>query len=264
MALIATAPALVDVDGLRVPMLVWAGGYPGHRRIPTASPAATYRLEVAQPASSISFLFDTSISIAGWLPYIAQSLRSFSADVTVGQEFVQITPFEEDPLLEHWSDDRYELQNAVDQYLGLGSSSSVEAAMVDALTELSAREGARAILVETDAESTSYDHDRRAWRAVGSVRPLVFAVQVGAQSTPLLSRSQMQDYTTVADGVYQYATTYGDMMRAFDRLATASTSGGIRAHDCDVVPKGAAAVAQARDDQCRTPAGQSLGGRDRV
>jgi hypothetical protein len=219
--ILATALTLVDVDGLRVPMLFGPAASPGTVEYRAeVIPGATYRLEVAQPASSISFLFDTSISIAGWLPYIAQSLRSFSADVMVGEEFVQIMPFEEDPLLEHWSDDRYELQNAVDQYLGLGSSSSVEAAMVDAAKALSAREGARAILVETDAETTSYDHSTELWQVLGSVRPLVFAVHVGAQSTPLLSRSQMEDYATVADGVYQYATTYGDMMRAFDRLAT--------------------------------------------
>jgi Ca-activated chloride channel family protein len=48
----------------------------------------------------------------------------------------------------------------------------------------------------------------------------VFAVQVGATLYPGVSRAQMQDYAQVARGFYQYASSYGDVARAFDRMAT--------------------------------------------
>ena len=146
--------------------------------------------------------------------------------MTPGQEAVLITPFEEESLLPDWSDQPYVLQNAVRAYAVGDGSSSAETALIDAATALSAREGARAILLVTDAETTSYERTPELWSVLGSVRPLIFAVHVGA-TTPspegLVGRAAgdvMRDWAASAGGFYQYTRTHGEMDRAFDRLAT--------------------------------------------
>jgi hypothetical protein len=133
---------------------------------------------------------------------------------------VLVIPFEEDALLEEWSDQPYELQNAVDRRVGTSGSSSAEAALIEAATQLSAREGARAILIVTDAETTSYTKSTELWRALAAVRPIVFAVHIGGSGEPAVSTAYMQDWAVFAGGVYRYAGTHGEMDRAFDRLAT--------------------------------------------
>ena len=76
---------------------------------------------------------------------------------------------------------------SVGRYLPYGGSSSAETALLDAATELSAREGARAVLMVTDAETSSFQRQAELWRALASVRPLVFAVHVGATYAPPVS-----------------------------------------------------------------------------
>ena len=218
---------LTDASGAVVPTRFALGDDPGTvSYTATVEPGATYRVEVGQPPSSVVFAFDTSGSLGNYLPFVLQALRTFAGGVTPGHEAVLITPFEEESLLPDWSDQPYVLQNAVRAYAIGAGSSSAETALIDASTSLSAREGARAILLVTDAETTSYERTPELWSVLGSVRPLIFAVQVGA-TTPspegLVGRAAgdlMRDWAASAGGFYQYTRTHGEMDRAFDRLAT--------------------------------------------
>ncbi len=219
--LVGVALTLTDADGLQVPMLFSPGDRPGTVRYAAeVDPGETYRIEVRQPPSSIVLTFDTSGSLGPYLDYIYQAIRAFTADVTPGEEFVRIVPFEEQPLLDDWSDDPWALQDAVGRYVGAGGSSSAETALIEATTALSAREGARAILVVTDAETSSFPRQAELWRIFGAVRPMVAAVQVAATGAPAVSSGYMHDWAMVANGFYQYARSHGEMDRAFDRLAT--------------------------------------------
>jgi hypothetical protein len=219
--LVVVALTLTDTEGFEVPMLFGAGQAPGTVRYQAeVTPGATYRLKVEQPPSSIVFTYDTSGSMGPYLDYVYQAMRAFTADVTPGEEAISIVPFEEHPLLDDWSDDPYALQDAVSRYVAYGGSSSVETALIDASTALSAREGARAVLIVSDAETSSFDRTAELWRIFASVRPLVFGVHVGATSEPASSTHMMQDWTRVAGGFYQYTRSHGEMDRAFDRLAT--------------------------------------------
>ena len=89
----------------------------------TVTPEAEYTIKVAQPPHSIVFAFDTSISLSPYQPLIQQSLRSFAGGIEKGQEFVQVVPFEADPLLETWADDSYLVYAAINGY---GDTSSSE------------------------------------------------------------------------------------------------------------------------------------------
>jgi hypothetical protein len=219
--IVAVALTLTDAAGLEVPMLFAPGDRPGTVRYQAEVDAgATYRLAVEQPPASIVFTFDTSGSMGPYLDYVYQAMRAFAADVSPDEEFVQIIPFEEEPLLPEWSDDPWALQDAVGRYANAGGSSSAETALIDATTALSAREGAKAVLMVTDAETSSFPRQAELWRILASVRPMIAAIHVGATSAPSISSGYMVDWARVADGFYQYTRSHGEMDRAFDRLAT--------------------------------------------
>jgi hypothetical protein len=179
---------------------------------------ADYTIEVRQPPHSIVFAFDTSGSLGGVLPLIYQSQRSFAQGITEGQEFVQIVPFEMKPQLEDWTDDAYAVYAAINGFVNESGSSSAEATIIDSTELLADREGATAILLVTDAETSSYGEGAEMWQQLEVTRPRIFAVHVGGHLFPVLDRHLMQDWSS-GSGYYQYAASQGEMDRAFDRAA---------------------------------------------
>jgi hypothetical protein len=205
-----------------VPATLVAGGTPGSvQYVAEVEAGATYTVRVAQPQHSIVFAFDTSGSIGPYYDAVFQALRSYSADVEVGQEFVNIVAFDEEPLLEGWTDDPYALSTAVSRFrLSTGGSSSAETGVLDSTELLAGQEGTKAILLITDAETSSYQEADEMWRALGAVGPRIFAVQILATTTHNQSQDWMQDWAISGDGHYQYTRTQAEMDRAFDRAAT--------------------------------------------
>ncbi len=213
--------SLADVDGTTVPMTFMEGDAPGtvSYSAPVAG-GASYRVLVEQPPFSAVVTFDTSGSMGDYLSFVRQALRSYADGVTQGQETIQVVPFEAQPLLPDWSDDAYVLGNAVAGYVPGDGSSSAEAALLDASKLLTGHEGARAILVVTDGETSSFAKSTQLWNELAAVRPVIFAVHVGGDSEPRQSRHFMQDWSDAAGGYYQYARTHAEIDRAFDRMAT--------------------------------------------
>ena len=147
-------------------------------------PGATYRVLVEQPPFSTAFIYDTSGSLGTYLSYISSALRGFASDVTPGEEAVWIAPFEDPPLLREWSDDVYAIQDAVAGVASVSGSSGAEASLIAATEELQARKGAKAILVVTDAETSTYPLMGDLWSSFAAVRPVVFAVHVAGGGAP--------------------------------------------------------------------------------
>ena len=56
--------------------------------------------------------------------------------------------------------------------------------MVPPPRQLGTRHGTRAMLVLTDAETTSYDKDTALWEQLDAARPVVFTVHVGGAGRP--------------------------------------------------------------------------------
>ena len=212
---------LLDSAGSQVPMTFKEGAQPGTVEYTAdVSPGSTYDIEVDQPPFSSIFTYDTSISISAYEPFVKEAIGAFGASVVPGREAVKIFPFEDPSLLLDWSDQPYVLENAADNAVDKSLSSSAEAALLSATAELSSREGARAVLMVTDAETSSYDKSTELWSKLASARPLVFTVHIGGNGEPVQSRHFMQDWAASAGGFYQYARTHDDVDRAFDRMAT--------------------------------------------
>jgi len=184
-------------------------------------PAATYRLEVTQPVLSVVVTFDTSASIAKWLPQLRAAVRTFADDVTPGQEVVQIFPFEEPDLLESWSDQPFLISGGMDAWTSPQGSSAMEASIRRAADGLLEREGTHAILVLGDAVGGGFEPIGGLPAAtLELVRPVIFPVHLGGADDPYFSTHIMQDLAATNGGFYQYATSQAAIERAFERMAT--------------------------------------------
>ena len=215
---------LTDPFGDSLPLTISDGARPGAVVYTAAVEGGSrYLLEVHQPRSSIVFSFDTSASITGaQFEAVEGAVRDFAADLMPGRESVRILPFDDESLLDGWNDQPYEIQAAVDRYVLDVSSSAVEASLLRAADDLESRDGGRAILLVTDAASSSYESAVAMWRQLSVTRPVIFAVEVGGfGESPAISRHHvMQDLATSTGGTYDHATTREEIQHAFDRLAT--------------------------------------------
>ncbi len=218
---VGVALTMIDATGAGVPMTFGPGASPGTAEYrANVTPGGAYRVRVEQPPFSAVFTYDTSGSMGDYLSFVLQAMSSYTGGVTRGEEQVLVIPFAEPALLKEWSDDPYLLQGAVGAFRGEAGSSDAETGLLTATGALEGREGARAVLMVTDAETSSYDQNERLWQELGAVRPMVFTVHIGSDGAPLESRRFMQDWAMAGSGRYQYATTHGDMDRAFERMAT--------------------------------------------
>ena len=177
---VGVEPILRDSDGVVVPMGFGPGEHPGTVLYEASvEPGQGYLLEVIQPPSSVVVTFDTSVSVGPYLDAILGALRGFGQDMVAGREALRILPFDDEPVLPGWSDDPFEIEGAVATYVLRESSSGGEANLARAIEDLAPRRGARAVLIITDAASSSYQATADLWDELDTVRPLVFAVQTG-------------------------------------------------------------------------------------
>ncbi len=214
---------LQDAAGTSVPLSPAKGAPPGSLAYEASvTPGTTYHVKVEQQPFSAVVTFDTSGSVGPFATYVEASMRSYTAGIVHGNESVQILPFGERPLLDTWTNDQYVLQDAMDGWVwvnGAGSSEA-EGSLIGASKLLDGRQGARAILMVTDAETNSFERTAELWRTLPMIRPTIFTVSIGGIADPVNDRRHMQDWAAAGHGAYEYAATLRDVDRAFDRMAT--------------------------------------------
>ncbi|MDX1746544.1 MAG: discoidin domain-containing protein, partial [Halobacteriales archaeon] len=113
-------------------------------------------LELKEPKRSIIFSWDTSGSVRPYESITYNSLAGFARDLDPEREFTQLLAYDNPTprwLLPYWSATPTRVQSAINQFdRNADSSNSYEAVSV-ATAALADREGTRAILLMTDAES---------------------------------------------------------------------------------------------------------------
>jgi hypothetical protein len=181
--------------------------------------AGTYWVRVLEPPHSIAILFDTSGSLLDYLDAIYRGLGAFAPGVVPGREVVNVMPFEKPFLLKEWSDQRYVLEQAIASDARESTSSNLETTMIEALRGLGQRRGSRAVLVITDAATSSYALSAAMWELVAQVRPRVFAAHIGAWDDPLLEKQIMQDLALANGGIYTHVRSQAEMDVAYERVA---------------------------------------------
>ncbi|MCA8934292.1 MAG: pre-peptidase C-terminal domain-containing protein [Rhodospirillaceae bacterium] len=197
----------------------------GTVRFATWLPPGAYFVEVEEPPRSIALLWDTSGSVASFVPAIFSAVRGFTRGIVPGREEVNLFPFSDNPrpLLEHWTDDATLAFAAAHGYDRREvSSSDAHLALLAGLRELQAQDGVRAAIVITDGVSPGYGRTPELWEAFATVRPRVFALAVptnARDATGRELRNMMQDWAGVNGGYFTYLVGEQAVDVNFRRLA---------------------------------------------
>ncbi len=180
-----------------------------------------YYLRLEEPKRSVVFSFDGSGSVSPYFPITYNSLASFARGVDGEREAVQLLPFDEPRpfwLLNHFSSDPLRVQRAIQEYDRRHGSSNAEVSMLGATLALGEREGTRAILLMTDAESGGYRLTPELWRELERVRPRVFTFEISSGGSDY-AQDMMQDWAAVNAGVYDMADGVGAFDAGFSRAS---------------------------------------------
>ena len=117
---------------------------------------------------SIIFSWDTSGSVGKYYDVIDHTMQAFASGVRAGREEVNLIPFNDpqpETLLENWSGDSAHVSRAIVNSDRRFGSSNAESAMMLATDRLAAREGTRAVLLVTDAETDGLRSTGELWPA---------------------------------------------------------------------------------------------------
>lgn len=177
-----------------------------------------YYLRVHDPERSIVFSWDTSGSVGPYLTQIYQSMATFTQDIDPAYETVNLLPFG-DPgqfLLPDFSGDPLAVQRAFTNYPRQESSSSAESNLLAATNALALRPGVRAVVLMTDAESSSYGETAKLWQALQAVQPRVFTFEISSGAYAY-SQDLMQDWAAVNTGYYANLSTLDAFQQGFAR-----------------------------------------------
>lgn len=181
----------------------------------------TVYLNLWEPKRSVIFAWDTSGSVAPYQAITYASLAGFARDVDPEREFVQLLAYD-DPrprwLLPYWSADPLRVQEAIHAFDRNADSSNSFTAMTVATDALVDRDGTRAILLITDAETGGLSLTPRLWDLLDEARPRVFAFEVSTGSSDW-TQDLMQSWAYVNDGHYSYARNVGDFDIGFRRAS---------------------------------------------
>ena len=162
---------LVDASG--VPVEVKSQTEGNRTQVTALAKPGTYYLQVSEPRRSVVFSWDTSGSVGPYTNAIYQSLASFTRGIDPQLEVVNLLPFSESPrfLLPDWSGDPLAAQAALTSYPRGDSSSNAEFNLLTASEALGQRQGTRAVVLITDAESNGYDKTPALWAEPGYSAP---------------------------------------------------------------------------------------------
>lgn len=179
----------------------------------------THYLRIVQPPHSVVIAYDTSGSLLGFIPIIFNALEVFANGVTPGHEAVNFLPFDRSPMLKDFSDQPRILLDALAKDQRESTTSGLESTMITAMQLLSPRRGTRAILVVTDAASSTVSAQSDMWTMMSEVRPRLFAAHAGSFDDPLREKQVLEDMAMASGGHYVSSRSQAELDVAFDRVA---------------------------------------------
>ncbi len=180
-----------------------------------------YLLGLEEPRRSVAFVWDNSGSMGPFIPVTYNALARFAQDLDPAREYVQLGVFDGPDitwLLPYWSADPQRAQRGITEYDRSAGSSDAINALLAASDALEQRDGVRAILLITDAETGGHNSEPALWRSLARVRPLVFTFEVSSAGSDA-AQDLMQSWAYAGSGDYRLATSVGDLDAGFARTA---------------------------------------------
>ena len=215
---VAVNVELFDADGAPVEYEMEAS--PTEQTITASVTPGAYYLHISEPKRSIIFAWDTSGSVSPYIDTTYQALTAFARDLDPEYEVVNLLPFA-DPgplLLEDWTGDPLALMTALTTYPRNHDSSNAELNLLEAAKALGKREGTRAVVFMTDAESNGYNSSAELWETLDKVKPRVFSFEISTSGSDY-TQDLMQDRADVGDGAYDFMSSIGEFEVGFARAA---------------------------------------------
>ncbi|WP_210269818.1 vWA domain-containing protein [Hyphomicrobium methylovorum] len=207
-------------DAEKPVVLVDTGGTPRQADFEArVVPGKTYYLKVVQPPHSVMIAYDTSGSLLAFIPIIYNALEVFAAGVHPGQESVNFMSFDRPAMLADFSDQPGILKQALAKDARESSTSGLEGTAITALRNLSTRRGTRALLLVTDAASSTTEATTDLWKMIEQTRPRIFAAHAGSFDDPLREKQTMQDLSLASGGHYASSRSQPELDVSFDRVA---------------------------------------------
>lgn len=174
-------------------------GYPVARII--APPDSELLLRVVEPPRSVAILWDTSGSVAHFTPRTLAGVRVWAQSLVPGRDQLQLLPFGDDQfLLPDWAGDPADVYPALAD-LPARDSSDAERALAFAAGALAVREGARGVVIITDAETHQHE---RLWEPLLAAAPRVIALSI--DSSDAESERILKDWVSVNAGYFRRVT----------------------------------------------------------
>ena len=207
-------------DAEKPVVLVDTGGTPREADFEArVVPGKTYYLKVSQPPHSVMIAYDTSGSLLAFIPIIYNALEVFAAGVHPGQEAVNFMSFDRPAMLPDFSDQPGILKQALAKDARESSTSGLEGTAITAMRNLSTRRGTRALLLVTDAASSTTEATTDLWKMIEQTRPRIFAAHAGSFDDPLREKQTMQDLSLASGGHYASSRSQPELDVSFDRVA---------------------------------------------
>ncbi|NEZ04957.1 VWA domain-containing protein [Wenzhouxiangella sp. XN201] len=212
-------PRMMNAAGEAVELYALEQSATEHHWEAYVEPGQSYWVEVFEPPRSVIFSWDTSGSVAAYLPTIANALRTYAETIEPGRDEVNLLPFGRGaPLLKNWQGHAYPLMKMLSAYPHDTSSSDAERAVAVAAEEMVDRPGKKAVLLLTDAATIT---DASLWPALHDGQPQVFAMKLSSEGAfggnPFGELDLMQDWARVRGGHFDYVTSLGALSNGFDR-----------------------------------------------
>ena len=186
-----------------------------------------YFLKVTEIPRSVLVTWDTSGSVARYVPKVFRAVRGFARDISTDREVVNFLPFADppEPLLDKddWADNPVRAGAALHTYSQRNQdSSNSESALLKSMELLAPREGVRAIIMITDAVTDGYKQRPVVWRMMEQLRPRVFTMTVPNGGTGWSVRepaTALRDWAVENGGFNQTVAEQGAIEQSFRRVA---------------------------------------------
>lgn len=154
-------------------------------------------LTIFEPPRSVVILWDTSGSVAQYIPRTLAAVRLWAQSLIPGRDVIQLLPFGSDKLLlDDWAENPEDVYQALANLPTTGSSGA-EQALAKASIALTGRPGINGIVIITDAETSQFN---KAWAPLLSTRPRVVALSI--DSSDATSVQLMKDWASIYKGYF--------------------------------------------------------------